>query len=97
MPLFNLHLIDNDYLMVIAQASKDYYAQLDFELTQEHFKLWIASLVEPMKSSFKKKELQNCKGVLNFQRFVLELNDMGMIEFMKQRLSPEYYKAWSET
>jgi hypothetical protein len=61
-----------------------YYSQINREeLTEEDFKLWIASLTEPMQSHFKDQGLDECRGVLNFQRFVLELNDKGLDEYLK--------------
>ncbi|NJK95210.1 MAG: hypothetical protein HC905_10120 [Bacteroidales bacterium] len=38
--------------------------------------------------------IEKCKGVLNFKRFVLELNDSGMDEFMKNNLSQEDFQWW---
>ena len=37
-----------------------------------------------MKSHFKADWNRKCKGVLNFQRFVLELQDFGLEELIKK-------------
>lgn len=82
----------DESLLRVATATISYYKQLDAkELTQKDFTLWIDSLEEPMKGAFNKKGLDECRGVLNFQRFILELRDIGLDEYLKERLSPEDY------
>ena len=62
-----------------------YYQQLDLTtISQQDFEDWINSLEEPIKSNFKAEGIEKCKGVLNFQRFVLELRDFGLEEFIKK-------------
>lgn len=85
-------------LLRIGNACNDYYRQLNAkELTEEEFKLWIESLEEPIKSSFKYKGLDSCRGVLNFQRFILELQDKGLDEYLKINLTVEDYSYWIAT
>lgn len=86
--------IDHEQLLRIGKVCKEYYNQSDVKFTENDYNLWIDSLDEPMKSGFRKKGFEDCKGVLNFRRFVLELNDKGMNEFLKQYLSPEGYNYW---
>jgi hypothetical protein len=85
-------------LIKISKTFTDYYKQLNPEdLTEENFKLWIESLQEPMRTAFNKKGLRLCKGVLNFQRFILELNDLGLDEFLKENLTPEEYSFYMDS
>ena len=84
-------------LEFIGKIAVQYYNQVKFNPTQIDFKLWIESLKEPMKSDFKKQGLENCKGVLNFKRFILEMNDFGMDEYMKEKLSKEDYEFWMQS
>ena len=84
-----------DILLRIAKVNAEYYKQLNSEeLTQEEFKLWIDSLKEPMRGAFNKKGLQDCRGVLNFQRFILELRDLGLQEYLKNNLTEEEMSYW---
>ncbi len=46
---------------------------------------------DPMKKGFTQKGFEQCKGVLNYKRFILELNDFGMDVYMKNNLDPEDY------
>lgn len=76
---------------------KQYYDQLTEEdFTQSLFNDWIESLSDPMKKDFKAKGLDNCKGVLNFRRFILELKDIGLDDFLKDNLSGEDFTYWIE-
>lgn len=87
--------IDEILILRIARATTEYYRQLNYgELTEEAFKLWIESLEEPMRGTFNKKGLQDCKGVLNFQRFILELRDKGLEEYLKGKLTEKELSYW---
>ena len=82
----------------IALLTTSYYSQLsENDYTENNYKLWIESLKEPMKSHFKDKGFQNCKGVVNFQRFILELKDESLDEYIKQRLTNEEYIYWTNS
>lgn len=86
-----------DRLQTINKTVLDYYSQIKSkELTEEDFNLWIDSLPEPMKSYFKSKGLNQCRGVLNFQRFILELQDNGLEEYLKNELKEDYYSYWRD-
>jgi arsenate reductase-like glutaredoxin family protein len=85
----------DELLLRIGRVTTEYYNQLNSKkLTEEEFKLWIESLEEPMRGVFNKKGLQECKGVLNFQRFILELRDKGLEEYLKENLTEEELSYW---
>ena len=85
----------DERLIRIGHTCNDYYRQLNpKELTEENFKLWIESLEDPMRGSFKNKGLDSCRGVLNFQRFILELQDKGLDEYLKNNLTDEDFSYW---
>jgi hypothetical protein len=74
-----------------------YYALLDVNtITEDEYRLWIESLQEPMKKHFSSKSLQLNKGVLNLQRFILELRDIPLEEFMRDILTEEEYKMYQK-
>jgi hypothetical protein len=50
-----------------------------------------------MRTHFKNESIENCKGVLNLQRFVLELRDLSLEEFLKDRLTEEEFQAYKKT
>jgi hypothetical protein len=76
----------------INTAILSYYSLLDINtITEDEYKLWIESLEEPMKKHFSSKSLEHNKGVLNLQRFILELRDISLEEFMRDNLTEEEY------
>jgi hypothetical protein len=86
-----------DKLIRIGKVVNSYYYQLKKkEITEEKFSLWIESLQDPMKKHFKDKGLEKCSGVLNFQRFILELQDNGLEEYLKNELSDEDFTYWTD-
>jgi len=88
----------DDRLLRIGHAFIDYYRQLNSkELTEEDFKLWIESLEEPMKGVFNSKGLEKNRGVINFQRFILELQDKGLDEYLRNNLTDEDFNYWIAT
>jgi len=86
-----------DNLLHIGKVISSYYSQLNVkEVTEEDFSLWIESLQDPMKKHFKEKGLEGCRGVLNFQRFILETEDKGLEEYLKNELTEEDYNYWRD-
>lgn len=89
----------DERLIRIGHIFTAYYKQLNpQDLTEDNFKLWIEGLNDPMKTVFNKKGLQGCRGVIAFQRFILELQDNGLEEYLKNELTGEdytFYKAHS--
>ena len=86
-----------DKLIRIGKVINSYYYQLNKkEITEEKFNIWIESLEDPMKKDFKEKGLEKCRGVLNLQRFILELQDNGLEEYLKRELTEEDFTYWRD-
>lgn len=84
-----------DKMITIGRVVRGYYDQLTAkDLTKQDFYLWINSLHDPIKSHFMAKGLEGCREVLNFQRFMLEMQDKGLNEYMKERLTEEDFSYW---
>jgi hypothetical protein len=66
----------------------------EFEPTETDFEEWLTGLPEVMQSDMKKKGFEACKSVLSFSRYVMEKNDIGMDEWMKNHLSKSDYKEF---
>lgn len=52
------------------------------------------ALPEDVRSYMKNKGFELCKGVLSFTRYVMEKNDIGMDEWMKNHLSEDDYNEY---
>jgi hypothetical protein len=86
---------EHEILLRIGHTCSDYYRQLNpKEITEEEFNIWADSLQEPMRGVMKKDGLDLCRKVLNLQRFILELRDKGMEEYLKSNLTKEDYRYW---
>lgn len=89
----------NEQFNRVNQTILQYYEDAPYKPTYKDWVLWIENLEEPMKSSFQAQGFENCKRVLPFQRFYLELHDDGLQEYMKAHLDAEdfeYYKRLEE-
>jgi excisionase family DNA binding protein len=82
-----------DRLIRIANITLDYYKLLNpVELTDEGFRLWKESLEESIINSFNTKGLKGSKEV--FQRFLSEIQDDRLEEFLLDKLTEEDYRYW---
>ena len=77
-----------------AKACISYYQLPECIPTKQNFDLWIETLTEPIKSNFKKMGIEGCQGIFNYRRFILELADIGMENYMREHLSSEDYDFW---
>lgn len=88
--------IEIDYLARINVAVLSYYQQAEQYKTEENFRTWLQSLGYcSLRLHFEQLGFDGCKNVLSFMRFVLELNDHGMNEHMKDKLSEKDYELWT--
>ena len=83
-------------MITIGKVVLGYYDQFNTkDLTKRDFDHWIDSLQDPIRSHFKAKGLDGCRGVLNFQRFILEMHDKGLRQYLKERLTEEDFNYWT--
>lgn len=76
------------------KACISYYQLPECIPTKQNFDIWIESLTEPIKSDFKKKGIEGCKGIFNYRRFILELAGIGLENYLREHLSGEDYDFW---
>ena len=86
--------IDIHLLARVNRVVLSYYAQADKFKTEKNFQSWLATLSEILKPHFQLKGFEQSKNALPFMRFILELNDIDMAEYMKENLSTGDYLAW---
>lgn len=80
----------------IGHVVSNYYQQPEEGPQPQHFHLWISSLAEPTRTVFSEKSFDRCKDVLDFRRFVAELNDGGLEEHMQRHLTGTDYRLWQQ-
>jgi hypothetical protein len=86
--------IDIHLLARINKAVLQYYARAEPYKTQENFEIWLRGLITAVRIHFEEQGFQKHKNAFPFMRFVLELNDIGMDEFMRSNLSPNDFIGW---
>lgn len=84
-------------LLRFGNAAYIYHRQAEnLEPTEEDFKEWLKGLPKDVREDMEIQGFELCKGILSFSRYVMEKNDIGMGEWMKQNLSEEDYNAYCE-
>ena len=66
------------------------------EATAEDFEDWLAGLPAKIQTCFRADGFETAKSVLSFQRHVLERRDVGMDEYIKERLRPADWEKWNK-
>lgn len=66
----------------------------EFEPTVNDYEEWLEGLKEPIQKEMKKQGFDRCKNILSFTRYVLEKNDVGMEEFIKEQMGMEEYSEY---
>lgn len=69
----------------------------EMEPTENDFEEWLEGLPILIARDMRSKGFEKCKGVVSFTRYVIEKNDIGMDEWMKQNLNKEDYKVYTKT
>jgi len=78
----------HELTFMVGNATVHYHRKAaKFGLTEKDWEEWIEGLDEPMKSHHRKEGFEVCKGVLNFTRYIMEKNDIGLDAFLETHLS----------
>jgi hypothetical protein len=62
--------------------------------TETDFQEWLIALPKEVRKDMKMMGFELSKGVISFKRYVMEKNDIGMDEWMKNNLSEDDYKEY---
>ncbi len=84
-------------LLRFGNASYSYHQGAQaLEPSEDDYKEWLEGLRENIRRDMEIKGFEGCKGVVSFTRYVNEKNDIGMLEWMKNNLSAEDFKAYGK-
>lgn len=87
-----------NYFNKTSEAIGEYYKQLDkIEITKETYELWLESLEISGRDEPTDLGLELASKNLNFIRFALELNDYGLMDFLRGNLPKYIFKRWKNT
>jgi hypothetical protein len=82
-------------LFRFGNASYIYHQEAEeLEPTETDFEEWLTGLPENIRSDMRNRGFESCKSIISFTRYVMEKNDIGMDEWMKQHLSESDYKEY---
>lgn len=85
-------------LLRFGNAAYVYYRKAqEMEPTEEDFDEWLEGLPRNIREDMEIQGFELCNGILSFQRYVMEKNDIGMGEWMLKNLGEEDYKAYINT
>ena len=61
----------------------------DYEPGEEDWNEWVSGLTEPEKTLMEEEGFENGKGILAFTRYVMEKNDVGLEQYLRQHIDPK--------
>lgn len=70
------------------------YHNLPVEPTLQDFNEWLGGLDGNIKKDMEKRGFEACKGVLSFTRYVREKRDIGLDEFVMEKMGKEDYEKY---
>ncbi len=86
-------------LFRIGNATYRYHqlaSQPDIKSLRLYYEEWLEGLPKNIQVAMRNQGFEACQNHIPFTRYVNERTDIGMDEWLKQHLSQEDYKAWSE-
>lgn len=85
-------------LFRFGNATYIYHLQAkELEPTEKDFEIWLNGLPKNIRTDMEIKGFEVCKSILSFSRYVMEKNDIGMDEWLKNNLTKEDYNEYCRT
>jgi hypothetical protein len=85
----------HELMFIVGNATYRYHQEAKkFEPSVEDWSVWIEGLKEPIKKEMQRKGFEESKSILSFTRYVMEKNDVGLEEYLKQSLSPKDFEDY---
>lgn len=85
-------------LFRFGNATYIYHKQAkELEPTKTDFDMWLTGLPKNIRNDMEIKGFELCKGVLSFTRYVMEKNDIGMDEWLKNNLNEDDYNEYCKS
>jgi hypothetical protein len=74
-------------------ASYRYYNQ-DIQPTIQDYEEWLTGLSDTLRTNMTTLGFEECRNMLSLRRYVIEKNDIGMEEFVKNLMGEEDYNYY---
>ncbi|MFA9371004.1 MAG: hypothetical protein ACERIH_04785 [Labilibaculum antarcticum] len=86
------------YYNMLFELIADYYSQFDkLSICDKTYYLWLESLDVSGSKEPRDLGLSQASDNLNFKRFVLELNDFGLTDYLRINLPEQMFQKWNDT
>lgn len=108
-PLEQCNIAQENFISNIADQDKEYhsllfsygnasylYHNLPIEPAFEDYTEWLEGLNEKIRKDMQSKGFEACKNILSFTRYVREKRDIGMEDFVKEKMGIEQYSKFKE-
>jgi hypothetical protein len=86
----------DDVLIRIRNVAMAYYKGGTFNPTETDFNHWLETLLPNVQRAMRNKGMDDCKGILHFQRVYFEQRGYSMEAYMKTHLNKEQYEYWQQ-
>ncbi|MDM1544271.1 hypothetical protein [Empedobacter sp. 189-2] len=106
-PLEQKNINQENFIQSISENEREYhellfsygnavyiYHSLDIEPTLQDYEEWLDGLDEVIRLDMENKGFEKCKMILSFTRYVRERKDIGMEEFVKEKMGIEEYEKY---
>ena len=106
-PLEKQNLNQENFIQSIAEDDREYhellfsygnavyiYNSLEIEPTLVDYEEWLEGLSDSIKEDMKNRGFENCKTILSFTRYVREKSDIGMEEFVKEKMGSSDFEKY---
>ncbi|MFB9296928.1 hypothetical protein [Persicitalea jodogahamensis] len=84
------------YTHRVGNVTFHYYSEQLAEPTEEDYEDWLLGLPEEIAKDHSERGFEKCRGVLSLRRHAAERNDSGLDAYVKESVSEEDYRRWSE-
>lgn len=108
-PLEKYNTAQENFISNLADEDKEYhsllfsygnasylYHHLPIEPTLEDYTEWLEGLDENFRKEMQSKGFESCKNILSFTRYVREKRDIGMEDFVIEKMGTEQYRKFKD-
>ena len=85
----------HELLFIFGNITHRYHQRAkSFQPTEEDWREWLEGLPENIHKSMRELGFEKSRNVLSFTRYVMEKNDVGMEEYVRQRMGEADYAEY---
>lgn len=87
----------HELMFIVGNATYRYHQRSkEFKPTEEDWEEWLEGLPKSMAVHMRKEGFEKGKLALPFTRYIMEKNDIGLEEYIKENLDPQDYQEYQD-